>query len=212
MRAQGDIYIADTLNYRICMVDRATGFIRTVAGDGTAGEPGDIADGGPATMAHLNMPSDVAVAPNGDLYIADMHHNRIRKVDAATHAITTVAGAGSFGDAGDGGPAMNASLAGPAGIALAPEPGGKVTIFVADYYNGLVRVVGPDGIIQNLSDEGRIAFGAPTRVAFEPKGGWLYVADSSKDQVVALNIPKAPRNPFAIVRRPLAGARKGNTE
>ena len=57
-------------------------------------------------------------------------------------------------------------LAGPAGIAVVPEPGGKVTIFIADYYNGHVRAVGPDGIIRDLSDEGREAFGAPTRVAF----------------------------------------------
>ena len=73
---------------------------------------------------------------NGDIYIADMHHNRIRKVDAKTHIITTVAGSGAFGNAGDGGPATRASLAGPAGIALMPEAGGKMTIFIADYYNG----------------------------------------------------------------------------
>src|SRR5262249_17900995 len=88
------------------------------------------------------------------------------------------------------------------GIALAPEADGHLTIFIADYYNGLVRSVGPDGSIQNVSDEGRIAFGAPTRVAFEPRGGWLYVADSSKDQGVALNIPKPSRNPFARPTRP----------
>src|SRR5207247_354174 len=127
---------------------------------------------------------------------------RIRRVDAVTKIITTVAGDGSFGASGDGGPAVKASLAGPAGIALAPEPGGRLTMYIADYYNGLVRVVGPDGIIQNVSDEGHIAFGAPTRVAFEPRGGWLYVADSSKDEVVALNIPKTSRNPFALPTRP----------
>jgi DNA-binding beta-propeller fold protein YncE len=197
----GDIYIADTLNYRVRMIDHNTGFIRTVAGDGRAGEGSAIGDGGLATAAHLNMPSDVQLAPNGDLYIADMHHNRVRKVDALTKIITTVAGDGSFGAGGDGGPAVKASLAGPAGIALAPEPGGRVTIYIADYYNGLIRAVGPDGTIRNVSDEGRVAFGAPTRVAFEPRAGWLYVADSSKDQVVAINIPTAAR-PFALPARP----------
>ena len=61
-------------------------------------------------------------------------------------------------------------------------------------------------MIRNLSDEGRIAFGAPTRVAFhaDPKGSWLYVADSSKDEVVSVNIPKALRNPFAIASRPVS--------
>ena len=83
-----------------------------------------------------------------------MHHNRIRKVDARTHIITTVAG-GAWGYSGDGGPATEARLAGPAGVAVVPEPGGKVTIFIADYYNGHVRAVGPDGIIRDLSDEGR---------------------------------------------------------
>jgi sugar lactone lactonase YvrE len=202
----GDIYIADTLNYRVRMIDHATGLIRNVAGDGSAGDVEDISDGGPAVQAHLNMPSDVAVAPNGDVYIADMHHNRVRRVDAITHFIGSVAGNGTFGSAGNGGPATAASLSGPAGIALASEPGGRITIYIADYYNGLVRIVGPDGIIRNLSDEGRLAFGAPTRVAFhaDPKATWLYVADASKDQVVSVNIPTASRNPFAIGSRPLA--------
>src|SRR5262249_40552017 len=78
----GDIYIAPTLNYRIRMMDHATGTIHTVAGDGTAGEDGKpVGDGGAAINASLNMPSDVAIGPNGDIYIADMHHQRIRKVD-----------------------------------------------------------------------------------------------------------------------------------
>jgi DNA-binding beta-propeller fold protein YncE len=186
------------------MVDHATGLIHTVAGDGTPGEHQSIGDGGPATSAQVNMPSDVVVAPNGDLYIADMHHNRIRRVDAKTHIITSVAGNGSFGAAGDNGAAKNASLAGPAGIAIVPEARDQVTIFIADYYNGLVRMVGPDGIIRNVSDAGRVAFGAPTRVAFAPKSGWLYVADSSKDQLVALNIPRSAPKRLTSAPRPLA--------
>ena len=70
----GDIYIADTLNDRVRMIDARTGLIHTVAGDGTAGQAEEIGDGGPATAAHLNTPSDVAIASSGDLYIADMHH------------------------------------------------------------------------------------------------------------------------------------------
>jgi sugar lactone lactonase YvrE len=196
----GNIYVADTLNYRLRMVDATTGLIHTVAGDGTPGETGDIGDGGPATSAKLNMPSDVALAPNGDLYIADMYHNRIRKVDAITHVITTVAGNGAFGAAGDNGPATRASLAGPAGIAVVPETRGRVTIFIADYYNGIVRAVGPDGIIRNLSREGRVAFSAPSRLAFDAAKSWLYVADSSKDQIVALNVEKA--SPSLVARLP----------
>ena len=115
----GDIYIADTLNYRIRMIDHTTGNIHTIAGDGTAGEnDAPVGDGGPATSASLNMPSDVAIGPNGDIYIADMHHQRIRKIDARTRIISTVAGNGRWGNSGDGGPAVNATMAGPAGVAV----------------------------------------------------------------------------------------------
>jgi sugar lactone lactonase YvrE len=189
----GDIYIADTLNYRVRMIDAKTGLIHTVAGDGTTGEGDEIGDGGPAVAAHLFMPSDVALAPNGDVYIADMHHNRVRKVDAKTQIISTIAGDGTWGESGDNGPATLANLAGPAGIALGVEPNGALTVYIADYYNGLVRAVGPDGIMRNISSEGKAAFGAPTRVAFDSKSGWLYVNDASTDNVIAFNIPKTAR-------------------
>jgi GT2 family glycosyltransferase len=207
----GDIYIADTLNNRVRMIDHANGFIHTVAGDGEAAEDGPIGDGGPATSAHLFMPSDIALAPNGDIYIADMHHYRVRKVDARTHVITTVAGSGQYGNTGDDGPATQASLTGPAGVAVVAQPNGKVMIFIADYYSGQVRVVGPDGIVREVSDEGRVAFGAPTRVAFAPLstgGGWLYVADSSQDRIVPLLIPKLLPN-LVPPRRLAPSSRKG---
>ena len=210
----GDIYIADTLNYRIRMVEATTGLIHTVAGDGAPAEGSDVGDGGPATSAHLNMPSDVEFDPRtGDIYIADMHHNRIRKVDGKTHIITTVAGSGVWGYSGDNGRAVEARLAGPAGIAIVAEPGDKLTIFIADYYNGRVRAVGPDGIIRDLGGKGRTAFGAPARVAFAatgPRRGWLYVTDSSEDRVVPLIIPRiapnlVPPRPRASPTRPPAG-------
>ncbi|MBS1818007.1 MAG: glycosyltransferase [Acidobacteria bacterium] len=186
----GDIYIADTLNYRIRMIDHATGLIHTIAGDGNAGDDDmNVGDGGPATSAHLNMPSDVALAPNGDIYIADMYHQRIRRIDARTRVITTVAGNGRWGNTGDGGPATAATLAGPAGIAVVPDAKGRLTLFIADYYNGRVRAVGPDGIIREVSED-RETFEAPTRVAYSRRGGWLYVTDSTRDRLVVLNISK----------------------
>lgn len=191
--ANGDIYIADTLNNRIRMIAHATGLIHTVAGDGTTGENEPIGDGGPATEAKLFMPADVALAPNGDIYIADMHHNRVRKVDAKTHIITTVAGSGKWGYGGDKGPARDAMLT-PAGIAVAADAKGKITLFIADYYNGYVRAVAPDGIIRGVSDQGSEALGAPTRVAYSPRRGWLYVTDSSRDRIVVLNIPQVAPN------------------
>jgi DNA-binding beta-propeller fold protein YncE len=123
-----------------------------------------------------------------------MHHNRIRKVDAKTHIISTVAGNGTWGHSGDDGPATAAQFAGPAGVAVVNEPGGKVTVFIADFYNNSVRAIGPDGIIRDLTDEGKEAFGAPTRVAYDSRTGFLYVADSSRDRVVPLIIPKMAPN------------------
>ncbi len=203
----GDIYIADTLNYRIRRIDHVTGQIDTVAGDGGPGDDdGPVGDGGPATAAHLNMPSDVAVGPDGNLYIADMHHNRVRKVDLRTGIISTVAGSGQWGYWGDNGPALDAALAGPAGIALTAAPNGGVTLFIADYYNGVVRAVGPDGIIRDVTGDGHTSFGAPTRVAFAqsgPRRGWLYVTDSSRDRIVSLDIPEIAPSlvPKATARR-----------
>jgi GT2 family glycosyltransferase/DNA-binding beta-propeller fold protein YncE len=198
--ANGNIYVADTLNNRIRVIDAATGLIRTVAGDGATGESGPIGDGGPATSAHLFMPSDVAVARNGDIYIADVHHNRIRKVDAKTGIIATVAGNGSFGHAGDDGPATAASLASPSGLALVEGPRGVTMIFIADYYNALVRAVGADGVIQNVTDEGRLVLGSPSRVAFDALRNRLYVADSTNNQIVAIDIPKVSPRPRIVAR------------
>jgi GT2 family glycosyltransferase/DNA-binding beta-propeller fold protein YncE len=207
----GDIYIADTLNYRVRMIDHATGLMHTIAGDGNAGDDDfTVGDGGPAINAHLNMPSDVALAPNGDIYIADMHHQRVRKVDARTRIISTVAGNGRWGNTGDGGPAVQATLAGPAGITVVPDGTGKLTLFIADYYNGRVRAVGPDGIIRDVSDADKEAFGAPTRVAYARRGGWLYVTDSSRDRLVVLNLTKiAPALvPAPVTPKPVAPPRR----
>ena len=215
--SNGDIYIADTLNYRVRMIDHTTGLIHTVAGDGQAGDDETaVGDGGPAVEAHLNMPSDVVLAPNGDIYIADMHHQRVRRIDARTRIITTVAGNGRWGNTGDGGPATQATLAGPAGIAVVPDAAGKLTLFIADYYNGRVRAVGADGIIRDVSDEDKQVFGAPTRVAYgvTRSGAWLYVTDSSKDRLIALDIakiaptlvpPTTPRARTTSTRPPAAG-------
>jgi sugar lactone lactonase YvrE len=209
--SNGDIYIADTLNYRIRMIDHATGLIHTVAGNGQPASNGSVGDGGLATAAHLNMPSDVEIAPNGDIYVADMHHQRVRKIDAMTHIITTVAGSGQWGYTGDGGLATSASLAGPAGIAVVPEAPGRVTLYIADYYNGRVRAVTSDGLIHDVGSEGRVTFGAPTRAAFAPKRDSLWVADSTLDRLVALRIrPPAAIQllPTPTVRTTPAGATK----
>ena len=102
MDDQNNLYIADKENNRIRKVDAETGEITTVAGDGNGSFSGD---GGSATDASVDGPQDA-----GNLYIADKRNGRVRRVDAETGIITTVAGNGSLGFSGDGGPATDAGL------------------------------------------------------------------------------------------------------
>src|SRR6185312_9228195 len=97
----GNLFIADPQNMTIRRVDSVTGIITTVAGGGTS-VPGD---GGPATAAALLTPNAVAIDKNGNLFVAESGAHRIRRVDAATSIISTVAGTGVAGFTGDGGPA-----------------------------------------------------------------------------------------------------------
>ena len=192
----GDLYIADTLNNRIRVVGSATGVIRTIAGDGLPGDTGANGDGGPAIRAHLNHPTDVILAPNGDVYVADMGHNRIRVVDALTGVIRTVAGNGVAGATGDGGQATAASLSGPSGIAIVPT-GRRVTLYIADYFNGSVRVVTSDGLITTLGAPHQ--FAAPSRLAYRP-GGWLYIAND-RGEVTTVNVNKSPYEVATLARQ-----------
>src|SRR5262245_30697113 len=109
----GDLYIADTLNHRIRKVS-AAGLIVTVAGTGTKGFGGD---GGPATAAQLNIPTDVTLDAANDLFIADAQNHRIRKVNV-DGVINTVAGSGTEGFSGDGGLALAAQLDNPVAVAV----------------------------------------------------------------------------------------------
>src|SRR3990172_9212673 len=117
----------------------APGDIMTVAGRG-------IGDGGPALWADLDDPYGVAVDPSGNIYIADMYNNRIRKVDTSG-VITTVAGNGIMGYSGDGGPAVSASLYGPSGVAV--DSSGN--IYIADSWNYRIRKVDTSGVITTVA-------------------------------------------------------------
>ena len=129
----GNIYIADSTSHRIRKVD-TSGIITTVAGNGNRGFSGD---GGPATDASFYHPWAVAVDSAGNIYIADYYDHRIRKVDNSG-IITTVAGNGNEGFSGDGGPATDASLYWPYGVAV--DSAGN--IYIADYRNNRIRKVG----------------------------------------------------------------------
>ena len=105
--SEGSLYIADGANNRIRKVD-PDGTITTIVGTGSEKFSGD---GGPAHMANLSMPYSIALDPEGNLYIVDTGNRRVRKIDASTGIITTIAGNGSYGFSGDGGPAIDAPLA-----------------------------------------------------------------------------------------------------
>jgi trimeric autotransporter adhesin len=136
--ASGNLYVADYYNFRIRKVTVSNGLITTVAGNG---ESNNYGDGGAATRAALNGPSGVAVDATGNLYIADSNSNRIRKVTASNGTITTVAGGGSWGFYGDGGVATGAGLTSPMSLAI----GSADNIYVADSYNGAIRLLTPAG-------------------------------------------------------------------
>ena len=130
--SSGNLYIADTYNHRIRKVD-STGTITTVAGTGVSGFSGD---GALAVNAQLNLPFAVALDGSGNLYIADTYNHRIRKVDSSG-TITTVAGKSHAGFSGDGGPAVQARLNRPDGVAV----DGSGNLYIADTFNHRIRWV-----------------------------------------------------------------------
>jgi RHS repeat-associated protein len=140
----GSVYVADFDNHCVRRID-PEGIIRTVAGTGVSGFSGD---GGPAELARLYWPCGIDVASDGTLYIADFGNGRVRKVDPRG-TIATLAGNGTFGFSGDGGPATNAALS--LGAVAARDDG---TVFLADASTHRIRRVGPDGIISTVAGTG----------------------------------------------------------
>ena len=188
----GDVYIADSGNERLRRVDRS-GTITTVAGSGATGFAGD---GGPATAAQFDAPRAVALDGAGNLYVADDNNDRVRRIDPAG-IITTVAGSGTEGFAGDGGPAVAAQLNHPRGVVV----DGRGVLFVVDSMNHRVRGVDPSGFIATVAGCGRQGYsgdGGSATVArlFEPRGlavdpaGRLFVADSYNDRIRRVDDPR----------------------
>ena len=183
--AYGNLFIADTDNQRVRKVD-TNGIITTVAGNGTNGYAGDS---GLATNASLFSPASVAVDGLGNLFIADMDNQRVRKVD--THGIiTTVAGNGDYGFSGDGVPATNASVWAPSAVAV----DGAGNLFIADEGNQRIRKVGTNGVISTVAGSGASGYsgdgGAATTAGLDfPDGlavdayGDIFIADSYSDRI-----------------------------
>jgi uncharacterized protein (TIGR03437 family) len=179
--AAGNVYIADTQNARIVKVTPG-GSASTYAGNGTPGYGGD---NGAATSAQIYTPTGVALDAKGNLYIADYQNHRIRKV-TTDGAISTVAGNGNQGYAGDGGPATGALLNYPAGVAV--DSGGN--LYIADWGNYVIREVLPNGNISTIAGnhlpgyagDGGLAIQArmsnPTDVAVDASGN-VYFTDAS---------------------------------
>jgi trimeric autotransporter adhesin len=177
----GNLYIADTDNN--CIRKVANGVITTVAGNGLQGFSGD---NGPAASAQLNSPYGVAVDSAGNLYIADTQNQRIRKV--ANGAIATIAGTGTQGFSGDNGPAINAQLNLPNGVAV--DSAGN--LYIADGASRIRKVAG--GVIATVSGDGLVGFSGdggpatsaelsgPDGVAVDSAAN-LYIADSNNDRI-----------------------------
>lgn len=182
--AAGNVYVADAPNQRIRRIDAATGIVTTVAGTGNSGFSGD---GGPATAAQLRYPKGVEIGPDGSLYIADNNNHRVRRVDLSTGVITTVAGTGSKGFSGDGGPATAARLSEPRNIAFDAQ--GR--LYIVDQNNRRIRRVETDGTIRTFA----AGFTFPRDVAVDGDGT-VYVADEEANRVWQVS-PSGVRSAFA---------------
>jgi DNA-binding CsgD family transcriptional regulator/sugar lactone lactonase YvrE len=184
----GEIYIAEGNRIREVKKD---GRISTFAGTGTAGSGGD---GAPAAQAQLNTPQGLAVDSAGNVYIADTLNNRVRRVDA-DGTITTVAGTGEAGYAGDGRAGREANLNLPTGLAI----GFNDTLFIADTGNNVIRQLGPDGAIHTVVGTGEAGYRgeagsaldavlhAPSGLAFDGEGN-LYIADTLNQRVRRVDV------------------------
>ncbi|WP_405579206.1 hypothetical protein [Streptomyces sp. NBC_01190] len=194
--AAGNVFVSDTHNNRVVEVSPKRTVIRVI-GTGRAGYAGDRKA---ASRAELNQPTGLALDVKGNLYVADSANNVIRRVDAKTGTITTVAGdraAGSAHDglggfSGDGGPATSAQLNDPQGVAV----DGAGDLFVADTFNNAVREITPAGVISTVVNSsaapgGESSGAAPTAsklstpyaIAVDRSTNLLYIADTRNSAI-----------------------------
>ena len=184
----GAIYIADTGNSRIRKIDAGSNIISTIAGGG-AGT--GIGDGLSATSARLASPQSVFVDSSGAIYIADTNNNRIRKIDAGSNIISTIAGGGAGTDIGDGLSATSARLASPQAVFV--DSSGA--IYIADTGNSRIRkITAGSNIISTIAGNGTAGFsgdgGLSTaaminspRAIFQDSSGDIYIADQVNNRI-----------------------------
>jgi uncharacterized protein (TIGR03437 family) len=181
----GAVYLSDTDRNLIRKID-TKGIITTIAGTGVAGYAGD---GGAATAAQINLPYGLAADLTGNVYIADLGNNRVRRI-APDGSITTAAGTGLQGSLGDGGLAANAQLNTPRNVAV--DAAGN--LYIAEFDGHRIRKVTPDGKIATVAGTGVAGFFGDGGLAINaqlayPAGltvdrsGNLYVADSQNQRI-----------------------------
>ena len=181
----GDIYIARRAHNVISRIN-SKGLLINVVGTGHSGYAGD---GGPATQAKLRVPAGLTFDAQGNLYIADRDNHRVRKVDTQGN-ITTVAGNGTAGFSGDGGPATKASLNLPSGLAV----DSKGNLYISDRSNNRVRMVNTQGIIKTIAGNGNEGYHGDNMPALKAtldkpfglaldKDNNLYIADRGNNRI-----------------------------
>jgi len=178
--SKGNLYITESA--RIRKVD-TSGIITTIAGNGTTGFSGD---GGPATLCQLSFPTGIAFDSKGNLFFSDGNNSRIRKIDTVG-TINTIAGNGTFGYSGDGGPASASVVYAPIGLAF----DSKGNLYIGDWGNSRIRKIDTAGIISTVAGNGTGGFsgdGGPaiiaqliyvTHIAFDFTGN-MYFGDGSR--------------------------------
>jgi hypothetical protein len=192
----GSIIVGDFGNNRIRRIG-PDGIITTIVGTGTEGSAGD---GGPGTRAEI-LPRNILISPEGDIYVCDRASQTVRRVDAETGIITRVAGNGTTGFSGDGGPATEAALNEPRGLGL----DWMGNLYIADSENNRLRRVDENGIITTVVGTGAPGFkgdGGPATQAtlFNPRhaildeAGNLYISDTYNDRIRLIKgfIPSRP--------------------
>jgi sugar lactone lactonase YvrE len=195
--AAGNLYLADTGNHRIRKIVATTGIITAIAGTGTQGFSGDT---GPAISATIDSPTGLALDAANNLYLADTHNHRIRKITATTGIITTIAGTGASGFSGDTTAAANSTLALPHGLTIDTQG----NLYLADTQNHRIRrIEATTGIITTVAGDGTQAFSgdggpaiaasldSPRNTAVSPST-LLTLSDTGNQRIRQLTAAPAP--------------------
>ena len=187
----GNLYFTDGNNHSIWEVN-TSGDVTRVAGIGTSGFSGD---GGPALLAQFNNPQGLFIDSSRNIYVADTQNNRVRRISVATGMVSTVAGTGTAGSAGDGGPATSAQLRSPGNIAL----DGQGNLLIADTGNNKIRKVSAStSTISTIAGTGVAGYNGdningttaqlnqPSDVCPDPSGN-IFIADTQNHLVRKIN-------------------------